>query len=138
MLSVRRGRWNSAPRPGGCRRGAAGDTVRSRRRGRETMMDRRLTVILAADLAGYSRLMAADEEGVIERLRAARAEVIDPALAEAGGRIVKTMGDGLLVEFGSPVAAVRAALVGQRAMAVRETEPAAERLTFRVGINLGD
>ncbi len=82
--------------------------------------------------------MAADEEGVIARLRAARAEVIDPALAEAGGRIVKTMGDGLLVEFGSPVAAVRAALVVQRAMAVRETGPEDARLRFRVGVNLGD
>ncbi len=101
-------------------------------------MDRRLTTILAADLVGYSRLMAADEEGVIARLRAARAEVVDPALAEAGGRIVKTMGDGLLVEFASPVAAVRAALVVQRAMAARETGPEDGRLRFRVGINLGD
>ncbi len=101
-------------------------------------MDRRLTTILAADLVGYSRLMAADEEGVIARLRSARAEVIDPALAEAGGRIVKTMGDGLLVEFGSPVAAVRAALVVQRAMAARETGPEEQRLTFRIGVNLGD
>ncbi|MFO7853900.1 MAG: adenylate/guanylate cyclase domain-containing protein [Paracoccaceae bacterium] len=102
-------------------------------------MDRRLTVILAADLAGYSRLMAADEEGVIRRLRAARAAVIDPALAEAGGRIVKTMGDGLLVEFASPVAAVRAALRVQREIPAREADgPEATRLRFRVGINLGD
>jgi adenylate cyclase len=101
-------------------------------------MDRRLTTILAADLVGYSRLMAADEEGVIARLRAARSEVIDPAIAEAGGRIVKTMGDGLLVEFGSPVAAVRTALVVQRAMAARETGPEERRLTFRIGVNLGD
>ena len=101
-------------------------------------MERRLTTILAADLVGYSRLMAADEEGVIARLRAARAEVIDPALAEAGGRIVKTMGDGLLVEFTSPVAAVRAALVVQRAMAARETGSDESRLRFRVGVNLGD
>ena len=82
--------------------------------------------------------MAADEEGVIARLRAARTEVIDPALAEAGGRIVKTMGDGLLVEFGSPVAAVRAALQVQRPMAARETGPEEQRLTFRIGVNLGD
>ena len=101
-------------------------------------MERRLTTILAADLVGYSRLMAADEEGVIGRLRVARAKVIDPALAEAGGRIVKTMGDGLLVEFGSPVAAVRAALVVQRAMAARETGPEEQRLAFRIGVNLGD
>ena len=103
-----------------------------------TPLDRRLTTILAADLVGYSRLMAADEEGVIERLRAVRAEVIDPALAEAGGRIVKTMGDGLLVEFGSPVAAVWAALAVQRAMAVRETGADEGRLRFRIGVNLGD
>ena len=64
--------------------------------------------------------------------------MIDPALAEAGGRIVKTMGDGLLVEFGSPVAAVRAALLVQRAMAARETGPEDQRLTFRIGVNLGD
>ncbi len=64
--------------------------------------------------------------------------MIDPALAEAGGRIVKTMGDGLLVEFGSPVAAVRAALLVQRAMAARETGPEEQRLTFRIGVNLGD
>jgi adenylate cyclase len=101
-------------------------------------MDRRLTTILAADLVGYSRLMAADEEGVIARLRLVRAEVVDPALAEAGGRIVKTMGDGLLVEFTSPVAAVRAALVVQRAMAARETGPGDQQLKFRVGVNLGD
>jgi adenylate cyclase len=101
-------------------------------------MDRRLTTILAADLAGYSRMVAADEEGVIARLRAARAEVVDPAIAEGGGRIVKVMGDGLLVEFASPVAAVRAALRVQREMAARETGPEETRLRFRVGINLGD
>jgi adenylate cyclase len=101
-------------------------------------MDRRLTTILAADLVGYSRLMAADEEGVIARLQDTRAAVIDPALAEAGGRIVKTMGDGLLVEFTSPVAAVRAALTVQRAMSARETGPDEGRLRFRVGVNLGD
>lgn len=101
-------------------------------------MERRLTTILAADLVGYSRLMAADEEGVIRRLRAARAEVVDPALAEAGGRIVKTMGDGLLVELASPVAAVRAALFVQRAMAAREFGPEDQRLAFRIGVNLGD
>ena len=106
--------------------------------GADHPVERRLTTILAADLVGYSRLMAADEEGVIARLRAARAEVVDPALAEAGGRIVKTMGDGLLVEFGSPVAAMRAALVVQRAMAARETGPEEGRLRFRVGVNLGD
>ncbi len=102
-------------------------------------MERRLTTILAADIAGYSRLMAADEEGVIARMRSARAEVIDPAIAEGGGRIVKVMGDGLLVEFASPVAAVRAALRVQDGMRAREAaEPEDRRLRFRIGVNLGD
>ncbi len=101
-------------------------------------MERKLTTILAADVAGYSRLMALDEEGVIARLRAVRADVVDPAVAAVGGRVVKTMGDGLLVEFGSPVAAVRAALAVQRSMAVAETGPEATRLCFRIGIHLGD
>lgn len=102
-------------------------------------MDRRLTTILAADLAGYSRMMAADEEGVVERVRQVRREVIDPAVAEGGGRIVKTMGDGLLVEFSSPVEAVRTALTVQKDMLARErAEPEDNRLRFRVGVNLGD
>ena len=102
-------------------------------------MDRKLTTILAADLAGYSRLMALDEEGVIERLRAARSQVIDPAISGTGGRIIKTMGDGLLVEFPSPVKAVRAALKVLRDMQVQEAPaPEDQRLRFRVGINLGD
>lgn len=101
-------------------------------------MDRRLTTIVAADLVGYSRLMAADEEGVIGRLRAARAEVIDPTVAEAGGRIIKTMGDGLLIEFPSPVAAMRCVIAVQEEIAERETGPEDQRLRFRVGINLGD
>jgi len=101
-------------------------------------MDRRLTTVVAADLVGYARLMAADEEGTITRLRAARAEVIDPAIAEAGGRIVKVMGDGLLMEFPSPVAATRCALAVQKAMAERETGPEDMRLRFRVGVHLGD
>ena len=83
--------------------------------------------------------MAADEEGVIKRLRSVRTEVIDPALAASGGRIVKTMGDGLLVEFSSPVEAVRSALQVQTEMLAREsTEPEGNRLQFRVGVNLGD
>lgn len=102
-------------------------------------MDQRLTTILAADPAGYSRLMAADEEAVIERLRAVRADVVDPAIAAGGGRIVKTMGDGLLVEFASPVEAVRTAMNVQRAMHAREAaESEDRRLRFRVGVNLGD
>ena len=73
-------------------------------------MERRLTTILAADIAGYARLMAADEEAVVDRLKALRTRVIDPAVNERGGRLVKTMGDGLLIEFASPVEAVRAAI----------------------------
>ncbi len=76
-------------------------------------MLRRLTTILAADLAGYSRLMAADEEGVVARLREARASIIDPVVDAAGGRIVKAMGDGLLIELAAPVEAVRAAMAVQ-------------------------
>ncbi len=102
-------------------------------------IERRLTTIVAADLAGYSRLMAADEEGVIQRLRDCRAQVIDPAVAGAGGRIVKTMGDGLLIEFSSPVEAVRGALTIQNEMRDRETTRAEDqRLRFRVGVHLGD
>ena len=101
-------------------------------------MDRRLTTIVAADLVGYSRLMATDEEDVIRRLKSARAEVIDPAVTDSGGRIIKTMGDGLLVEFPSPVAAVRCVIGVQEAMALREAGSEEQRLRFRVGINLGD
>ena len=68
---------------------------------------RKLAAILAADIAGYSRLMGADEEGTLERLKALRRELIDPKIAEYKGRIVKTTGDGMLVEFGSVVDAVR-------------------------------
>lgn len=101
-------------------------------------MDRRLTTIVAADLAGFSRLMAADEEGVIRRLREARAEIIDPAVRESGGRIIKTMGDGLLLEFPSPVDCVRAMIAVQDQITARETGPENQRLRFRVGVNLGD
>jgi len=100
---------------------------------------RRLTVVVAADLVGYSRLMGADEEGTLARLNAARREVIDPAVARHGGRIFKTTGDGLLAEFASAVEAVRCAVAVQAAIAARETERAPERrLAFRIGINLGD
>ena len=102
-------------------------------------MERRLTTILAADIAGYSRLMAADEEGVVERLHSLRKSIIDPALAEHGGRVVKTMGDGLLVEFASPVEAVRAALVVQKAVNSGEaTRPEDDRMQFRTGVHFGD
>src|SRR5215469_10193628 len=97
---------------------------------------RRLAAILAADVAGYSRLMGADEEGTLERLKALRHEVVDPKIAEHHGRIVKTTGDGLLVEFASVVDAVRCAVEVQRAMPERNTGVAAE-LELRIGIHQG-
>jgi adenylate cyclase len=100
---------------------------------------RRLATILAADLAGYSRLMGADEEGTLERLKALRCELLDPKIAEHRGRIVKTTGDGLLVEFASVVDAVRCAVAVQQAMPERDTGAAADsRIELRIGINLGD
>jgi adenylate cyclase len=100
-------------------------------------VQRRLAAILAADVAGYSRLMGADEEGTLARLKALRAELIDPAIAEHHGRIVKTAGDGMLVEFASVVDALRCAIQWQRAMADR-AQPADARIEFRIGVNLGD
>ena len=102
-------------------------------------MERRLSTIVAADLVGYSRLMAADEEGTVKRFRKVRAELIQPELAAAKARLIKTMGDGLLVEFPSPVDAVRTSLAIQKSMVERELDQAdATRLQFRIGINLGD
>jgi class 3 adenylate cyclase len=100
---------------------------------------RRLAAILAADVAGYSRLMGADEEGTLERLKALRRELLDPKIAEHHGRIVKTTGDALLVEFASVVDAVRCAVEVQQAMPERNTGIAADnRIELRIGINLGD
>src|SRR5882724_3746602 len=100
---------------------------------------RRLAAILAADVAGYSRLMGADEEGTLERLKALRRELLDPKIAEHKGRIVKTTGDGLLVEFASIVDAVCCAVAVQQAMPERNTGVAADsRIELRIGINLGD
>ena len=100
---------------------------------------RRLAAILAADVAGYSRLIGADEDGTLERLRALRRELLDPKIAEHRGRLVKTTGDGLLVEFGSVVDALRCAVEVQREMAGRNTGvPADSRIEFRIGINMGD
>ena len=101
--------------------------------------NRRLTTILAADAAGYSRLVGTDEEGTLERLRAIRKDVIDPVIAIHRGRIVKTTGDGLLAEFASVVDAVRSAIEMQRAVAESNASVASgKRIEFRVGINLGD
>ena len=105
----------------------------------EARVQRRLAAILAADVVGYSRLMEADEESTRARFRALHAELIDPRIAADGGRIVKTTGDGILVEFPSAVDAVRNALSIQSAMAERNTQLAqSERMLFRVGVNLGD
>jgi adenylate cyclase len=100
-------------------------------------VQRRLAAILAADAAGYSRLMGADEEGTLARLKALRAELVDPTIAGHNGRIVKTTGDGLLVEFASVVDAMRCAVAWQSDMADR-TQPADTRIEFRIGVNLGD
>src|SRR6202040_1140843 len=100
---------------------------------------RRLTAILAADVAGYSRLMGVDEEGTHERLKAVRRQLVDPKIKEHQGRIVKTTGDGLLVEFPSVVDAMRCAAEVQRGMIDREHEAPDERqIRFRIGVNLGD
>ena len=100
---------------------------------------RRLAAILAADVAGYSRLMGADEGGTLTRLKAIRAELLDPTIAAHKGRLVKTTGDGLLVEFGSVVDALRCATEVQAGMVERNaTTPADRRIEFRIGINVGD
>ncbi len=102
-------------------------------------MERRLAAILAADMVGYSRLMEADEVGVISRQKVHRSELIDPTIASNRGRIVKTTGDGMLTEFGSVQDAVRCALDIQTQMARREADQDDEkRIRYRVGINLGD
>jgi class 3 adenylate cyclase len=100
---------------------------------------RRLAAILSADVVGYSRLMGMDESGTLGALRAHRAELIDPMIAAHNGRIVKLMGDGLLVEFASAIDAVECAVAIQEGMAARNaTVPDARRVVFRIGINLGD
>jgi adenylate cyclase len=101
--------------------------------------ERRLTAILAADVAGYSRLMGTDEEGTLARLKAHRRELLDPKISEHRGRIVKTTGDGMLVEFASVVDALRCAVDVQRGMSDRNADvPPDKRIEFRVGVNLGD
>ena len=105
----------------------------------EDAVTRKLTTILSADVVGYSRLMHADEEGTLATLKSHRRELIDPKIAEHRGRIVKTTGDGMLLEFPSVADAVRFAIEVQEAMAQRNADVAADRrMLFRVGINLGD
>ena len=102
-------------------------------------VERRLAAILAADVAGYSRLIEADEEGTLGRLKLLRAGIVDPKIAEHRGRIVKTTGDGLLVEFASVVDALRCAAEIQAAMAESNAGvPPDNRIEFRIGINMGD
>ena len=102
-------------------------------------LERRLAAILAADVAGYSRLMGADEEDTLARLKAHRAALVDPKVAEHRGRIVKTTGDGILIEFPSVIEAVACAVAVQRGMAERNAGTLEEeRITFRIGVNLGD
>ena len=106
---------------------------------RPERVERRLAAVLAVDVAGYSRLMEADEEGTLAALRAIRRELGDPKIAEHRGRIVKTTGDGLLVEFGSVVDSVRCAVELQRGMIARNADiPPAKRIEFRIGIHQGD
>jgi adenylate cyclase len=105
----------------------------------EARVERRLAAILAADVAGYSRLMGGDEEGTLAALKAHRRELIDPKITEHRGRIVKPTGDGVLVEFASAVDAVRCAMEIQRTMAERNVAiPEDRRIEFRIGINVGD
>src|SRR6202043_755953 len=105
----------------------------------EARVQRRLAAILAADVAGYSRLMGADEEGTLAALKELRRELADPKIKEHRGRIVKTTGDGLLIEFASVVDAVRSAVEVQREMAERNADVSPDgRIEFRMGINLGD
>ena len=102
-------------------------------------VERRLAAILAADVAGYSRLMGIDEEGTLARLKDHQRALVEPKVAEHHGRIVKTTGDGALVEFASVVDAVRCAVEIQRGMAERNADvPPERRIEYRIGINVGD
>src|SRR5271155_2045889 len=102
-------------------------------------VERRLVAILAAEVAGYSRLTRADEEGTHQRLKAHLEQLVDPKIKEHRGRTVKNTGDGLLSEFASVVDAVRCAVEVQRAMTERNIDvPADNRIEFRIGINIGD
>ncbi len=105
----------------------------------EQRAQRRLAAILAADVVGYSRLMREDETGTLAQLKTLRKEVFDPRIAEHNGRIVKTTGDGVLVEFASAVDATECAIKIQRSLARRnEDVPEGHRIELRIGINLGD
>jgi adenylate cyclase len=105
----------------------------------EERVQRRLAAILAADVVGYSRMMGEDEEGTLARLNTLRSELLHPKVSEYGGRIVKTTGDGTLIEFPSAVDAVQHAIDIQQALSHRNADlPEKERIEIRMGINLGD
>ena len=105
----------------------------------EHRAERRLTAILAADIVGYSRLMAADEAGTLAALKTHRSEVFEPKAADYHGRVVKLMGDGTLMEFGSVVDAVAFAIDVQRTLARRNADvPESRLIAYRIGINIGD
>ena len=105
----------------------------------EDRVERRLAAVLAADVVGYSRLMEVDEAGTLARLKTVRMELIDPAIANCKGRLIKTTGDGMLVEFQSVTVALRCAVDFQQRMARRNRDmPASRTLLYRIGINLGD
>jgi adenylate cyclase len=117
----------------------AAQLLRRLRAAKHPRLERRLAAILAADVAGYARLMSADEEGTHRRLVTYRREIIDPQVRQHRGRIVKNTGDGALVEFGSIVDAVRCALEVQGRLLARNAElPQSRRIEFRIGVNLGD
>src|SRR6476660_923364 len=101
-------------------------------------VERRLAAVLAADVAGYSRLMGADEVGTLSALKIVRQELVDPEIAAHKGRLVKTTGDGILVEFGSSVDAVTCAIAIQQKITERATRTADQHLQYRIGINIGD
>jgi adenylate cyclase len=102
-------------------------------------VERRLAAVLAADVVGYSRLMGIDEEGTLARLKAVRKALVDPTIAAHRGRIVKTTGDGMLVEFASAVDAARSAVEVQRGMTEEnDSVPQDKRIEFRIGIHVGD
>ena len=102
-------------------------------------VERKLAAVLAADVVGYSRLMGEDDAGTLARLKEHRCELIDPKISDHKGRIVKTTGDGILIEFPSVIEAVACAVAVQRGMAERNAAtPEAQRIVFRVGVNLGD
>ena len=105
----------------------------------EERVERRLAAVFCADVAAYSRLMGSDEEGTLAALKSHRRELIDPLITQHQGRIVKTTGDGMLIEFASVVDAVRCAVVVQQGMEDRNANiPEDQRIRFRIGINLGD